>query len=508
MARWASRLHRDSARLLAVWVFVFAFGLFAGTQGPRLVGYEPESAAVAEGVARTGDFVVLDDSPLRQRQGVAGKDGKQVGRAGLPQALFEVPFYSAGAALDGVSEGGDDSFWRRWTVLFYNPFVGALGCALFFLIALRLTGSRGWAVTLAGLFALGSLAWPYAKMGMETTLTLGMLLTFFGALKARDTKQVSAYALAGIGAGIAVAAKPYAFPAVVAVMLLLLPLKPPRPKAIAAAAVPFALWIVAMLWFNWVRTGSITTTGNTEYEVALSAPFNLVGYFFSPGKGLIFYSPLVVLGALGLAGLWRADRRFAQALLLALGLTTLAVGITPFGGEETWGPRYLVPVAWLLLLPIPWFATTKRRRQALGAVAVVAVAVQVVAVAAPYDHIMKTAPPVVGSKVYNYQPGGFPYIVPLGDDTVRWIPQLSPIVIQGAMVTSRFGEAVGAPPITYAYRPHRGIARKVTFEGDRTTRFDVWWREGGARRLLAPLLILSALLAAAVLVSSVRPARA
>lgn len=82
----------------AALVFVAAFALYTTTQGPRLLGYEPETAAVAEGLVRTGDFRFPAEGLAVPGEGIRGKDGKIVGRAGLPQELLEAPFAALGAA--------------------------------------------------------------------------------------------------------------------------------------------------------------------------------------------------------------------------------------------------------------------------------------------------------------------------------------------------------------------------------------------------------------------------
>ena len=79
-----------------------------------------------------------------------------------------------------------------------------------------------------------------------------------------------------------------------------------------AIGLPLLGWIAAIAWYNWFRFGSPTTPG-TPNPCYLTAPLNVLGLLFSPGKGLIFYSPLVVLGAIGLPRLWRRDRSLAAA---------------------------------------------------------------------------------------------------------------------------------------------------------------------------------------------------
>jgi hypothetical protein len=264
-----------------------------------------------------------------------------------------------------------------------------------------------------------------------------------------------------------------------------------------------------MLWFNWLREGSVLKTGNpAPFQLTGAAPVSFLGYFLSPGKGLVFYSPLVVLGMLGLPALWRAHPRFTRAMVVSGALFTFAVACIPSWTDETWGPRYLVPVAWMLLVPIPWWATSRARKRVLGAVAAIAVAVQAVAIAVPYTQIFYTAPKLAGVNVYSVGLGGPP--VALGDDALRWVPQLSPLLIQGVFVVSRAGQALGAPPITYTYHPYRGIERSLTFTPDAAApvlfqRPDFWWAQhGGAGRLLAIPLMIGAAVAGAALLRSYR----
>src|SRR4051794_26469929 len=235
MSRRPSRLPRIGPALL---IFIFALGVYAATQGPDVQGYEAETAAVAEGFVRTGTFTLPADYPHLAATGQRGRNGELVGRAGLPQELLEAPFALAGLALDRASSSPDPRRWRAWTVLFYNPAVVALCACLLFLLVRRLRRSVTAGIAVGVAFTVATLAWPYAKAGMDTTAMLGVLLAFLGALRARDCDDLPSWALAGFGAGLAVAAKPSAFPAGAAGVALPVPLSrgggpppapPPRP---------------------------------------------------------------------------------------------------------------------------------------------------------------------------------------------------------------------------------------------------------------------------------------
>jgi hypothetical protein len=140
---------------------------------------------VVDGFLPSGDFRFLPGLIYPSfGEGVRGKDGKLVGRAGLPQERLEIPFYSAGWALDRIgSTSADPYHWRYGALLLYNPAVAALSAAILFLLVLELSGATATALLVAGLFAVASIAWPYAKIGMDTTLMLAVLLTFAAATR-------------------------------------------------------------------------------------------------------------------------------------------------------------------------------------------------------------------------------------------------------------------------------------------------------------------------------------
>jgi hypothetical protein len=123
-----------------------------------------------------------------------------------------------------------------------------------------------------------------------------------------------------------------------------------------------ALFIALIAHHNWVRHGAIDDFGTAPYTVTGWAPVNFIGFLFSPGKGLAFYSPLIVLGLLGLQRLWRAERSLALTLIAMVVVGIALPSIPNYWTDETWGPRYVVPVAGLLLIPIAWWSTTRLRR--------------------------------------------------------------------------------------------------------------------------------------------------
>ena len=210
---------RLNAPRIGFAVFLASFTLFAVTTSP-LVGYEPETAAVTEGLVEHGEPRIVRGGSLTL-SAQRGPDGGLYGRATLPQPLLEVPFYSAGKLFDAVRGSGADSPGRRDALMFFNPFMAALGAAAVFGIVLLRIGSVRWGLAVAAAFSLGSLAWPYSKIGVETTFMSLAAMTLFLVLLSLRRDRVALWALTGVVAGAAAIAKNYA---VVAVAPLFLPL--------------------------------------------------------------------------------------------------------------------------------------------------------------------------------------------------------------------------------------------------------------------------------------------
>jgi len=122
---------------------------------------------------------------------------------------------------------------------------------------------------------------------------------------------------------------------------------------------------------------------NTRFTGAIAT--GLAGWTMSPGKAVVLFAPPVALAALG----WRRlRRRRPLAVGVAVGAAVTWVvfhaGLANWEGDEAFGPRFVVPVLGLLLVPLGagLEAVTGRRLATAAAAAVVAlgVAVQLVGV--------------------------------------------------------------------------------------------------------------------------------
>lgn len=461
---------RERLRTAAL-VLVAAFSLFALTASERFQGYEAETFAVSEGFVRTGHFELLKDSPFTGGQGHVGKDGRLYGRTTIVQPLLAAPLSFVAYHLDDLAGG---TRFRSFLLRYFEPLMAALAAAAIFLLVARYRPERD-ALMVAAAFAGASIAWPYARIGMETTFMALLALSLLAADWARHRPSTLSWGVTGLVGGAAMVSKPYALFAVVPLALLLVP-RVRRPlraalPATAALLLPVLCWGLLTLWYNYTRHGSITDFGAAERtSPTLAAPFNLFGLMASPGKGLLLYSPLVLLGLVGLGAMWRAERRLALVSALSfLGLAAF-IAVSSHWSEETWGPRYIVPVAWLGLLPIAWWATTRRRRRIVAALAVPAVLVQLVAVVIPYSGYYSAAPSLSGVPLFQGRVSGVGGTdisdsdprVPFGRDSMRWIPQMSPLLLQAELVGSMTSEKLGGPALTITYAPFEGRRTKTS----------------------------------------------
>src|SRR3954447_3068525 len=204
-------------------VFVMAFALYSLTTF-LLTGYDPETGAVAEGLVLEGHLADDESSPLPLEAEIFGKDGQRYARTGLLQPLAMAPFYAAGRFVDSHFGPVFQSFPNAYSFLwFYNPFVAALAAVSIFALVLQTRRSLRWAAAIAVLFAVASIAWPYSKIGMETTFMAAMLAAFALAVWGRRSPSVLSWGLTGFATGAAVATKAYSAIAILPIAILLWP---------------------------------------------------------------------------------------------------------------------------------------------------------------------------------------------------------------------------------------------------------------------------------------------
>jgi hypothetical protein len=397
---------------------------------------------VAEGIVRRGSVSIRTVWPPDLPR---GRGGRVYAVAPLLQSLVHLPGAWGRWALAKVAPA---------TAPHSAPFFSHLGPAAlgglttlsFFLLVSRFVAPLAAALA-TGTLALGTFLWVYARSPYSEILQTACFLLFFsGLLRARAAPARRSALLLGAAAGALLASKPVYAVAIAGGMAWLLYAllrrgRPPSPapgappaeagpdetapgerQALAGAATPAPLdarallrffgWVAAgaapfvllVLVYNYVRWGSLFDAGyalqTPEARVSPfgeSVPVGLWGLFFSPGKSLFLYSPPLLVGLLALPRLYRRAPEVVALLLLTAAPVVLVYSRFLFwAGDYAWGPRYLVFLCPLLMLPAAvalddvlrapggW-----RRRANLGVLGLAAVAglgVQVLGVSFIWDH--------------------------------------------------------------------------------------------------------------------------
>lgn len=384
---------RSADRQTALAVFLILLGIYTATLAAPFDNPDAEvefqttrSLALGKGLALTaetpeGAALMAVRFNLRE-----GTDGRLYSWFGIGQAAAGVPLYWAGrlasAALPELEERHRSSephmgvarseYLPRLFVAWRNPLLGAATAALLVFAARRLGATRPAAFGAALAYGAATFAWPQARSGLsDVQATFLLVLAFDAWLRARESflrlgrPRRRDLVLFGAAAGAAGLTRIAVAPALLVLALALLatlvrghrelrsvPLLRRRsgPRALASdlalafvpAAAAAGLWLAA----NHVRFGDALESG---YGAAMGTFFGypptlgLAGLWISPGRGLVWLAPLVVLVPLGL---WRirADR---AAVLVVLGasaaLFALVAPTQGWHGAWTFGPRYALP---------------------------------------------------------------------------------------------------------------------------------------------------------------------
>ncbi len=373
------------SRLLSPRAGLALFLLLAGwyiltSSGHTYTSDEETMLAAGESLVSKGSFALPYDFLMNHR---TGEDGQRYSRYGPGQSLAAVPFIAVGRVVALAAPRYATSFIVRLFVLLLPALITAATATLLYAWARELGYGARVALLVALLYGLG-LAWPYSRTFFAEPLT-----TFFLVLCAYGLRRESRgwWVVAGAAAGCAVVVKLQA--------LLLLPLIAgyglllcfcpggvcPMCSRVGSLVGRVTMGLVGvllplafLLLYNIQVFGGPFQTGygGVDPTGLLDWPWQegLYGLLLSTGKGLLLFSPTVLIGLVGMAFRWRQQWR--EALL---GLAVLSVSLAFYcrlsywHGDGSWGPRYLVFVLPFVYLPAAGVlsAIGERRARLAGA---------------------------------------------------------------------------------------------------------------------------------------------
>jgi hypothetical protein len=377
-----------------------------------------------------------------------GRGGHLYAYYGPGQALLTVPLYVLGQALAMAInlhfDVGTVNVVALYATRSVDLILGALLAVVFYLMAVSIGYRRNTAVVLTLVFGLATAAWPDAQSALEQTqvdlcLLLAVLATW--TFVKRGMRQRSFLFLAGCALGFGVVTR-YDFTLYIPVMLLFpvaIRVALVRPGIIQDLAAMLAGiipgYLVIGLW-NWIRFASLTTTGLHERTFGEPPLFGLASLLVSPGKGLIWYVPLVFLLPWAIPAFLRRrpDLFFLFTALFLFPLLFYA-NVWYWHGDPAWGPRYLYVALPYLILPLGeiverWRTEPALLKAAAVALLVVSLAIQIAAVSVTQWRFwyhqevlrMQTANPAAWSgQPFHWGPTRYHYY---------WIPSQSPIIQQ------------------------------------------------------------------------------
>jgi hypothetical protein len=294
---------------------------------------------------------------IETTSGVPGVGGQLYSKYGMGQSLIALPFWLMGCLLNCVVPGLGMAYAGRLTASFLNAVATAISGWLVADAGLALGYRLRTALGLSAAYGLTTMAFPFAKTWYsEPSVTALLLLAFTAQIRARSASGGREAWLAG-----AAIAGAILFRITSMIWLPALALGALSPgtghtcrRAIALLA-PAVLAVGLTGAYNALRFGSPLVFGYPEAQWDNPLVAGLVGLLGSPGKGLFLYNPVLLLGLGGLV-LWLSagsGRRAEGVTVLVMTALTLAY-IAPYRfwtGGWNWGPRFLLPLVPLLLLP-------------------------------------------------------------------------------------------------------------------------------------------------------------
>jgi hypothetical protein len=363
----------SSARRLAIGIFFFVLAVYTLTYvGAFKSNDERALFSGTDSFVKRGDFTVNQIYWDYTHVGMRTTTGDMVPNYEPAQMVMAIPFYLWGRTLGAAVQG----------VMFFGVVIMAAAAALVYLCLLELGYRRRSSALGAFVFAFATMAWPYSRTFFREPLTvLAYLLAIYAALRYRPPapRNLLWPALAGAALGLALTTKQISVVLIPPVLLLFVVYEWGRPSArsrdagdragrvgaVVAGIVPLALFLLLGRLYNAAVLGGVEVFARdivdytTNPQLSQSVPIRMIraalGLGISPYKGLLWYSPALILGLVGAVPFLRRRPWEALAFLMLVGALLLGYSrYNYWSGGVAWGSRYMLPaVPFLVLLAAP-----------------------------------------------------------------------------------------------------------------------------------------------------------
>jgi hypothetical protein len=342
--------------LLAFTVAVFA--VYAASPiiqsgDSRLVLYESDS------LMKQGNLEVSEFGPIVHGWPCYRHDGDAISRYPWGAAVVSTPFFAvseAGSKL--VGSPLDANFRSKPPRLLEKDIASAivaLAALAIVLLTLEMTGRLAPALVAGTVFALGTSFWSTASRGLwqHGPVVLFTTLGLWCLVRGRRLRDWRWSAIAGLPLGMAFVVRPTLACAIglAGLVLLFTDRKALLWYCVAAASV-----VLPSVVLNLVTYGTLIVPvylpgqGPVNSGISPTLGDGLVGTMVSPGRGLLVFTPFLVLS---LVGVWLRRKQLNGLDIVAVGsilfLWYATANTVTWEGGASYGPRYLTDT-------LPFFA--------------------------------------------------------------------------------------------------------------------------------------------------------
>jgi hypothetical protein len=404
-------------RLMARGIFAFVLAVYVLTSPGRIDTLDSQVRyAVAQSMLHYGRPYLLD--PALQGFGVWGWDGSIYSSYGAAASVLGLPFILIGN-LWGDAAGELSRLLYSLVPCIFGALIAVVLFKFYRELGVGRRAALGW--TMVSSFA--TLLWPLAASSFENVERAFFVLGAVYCAWVAAQRRSDSYALAGgFLAGFLVLYRSYMMAMIPCLGLPILaaaslagregakaqsrhawlsePIRDflartPEARQARHLAKYFleasTLGIAGSMAFSLLRFGSLFYTTEATATAGPSRLWQnplvgLASLAVSPGKGILLYSPAIILGFVGFKRLWRRSPQLGLTLLAVMVLTLIMVcPLTFFGGDWCWGPRYLENVVVLWALAFPFLPACKGRRWYVAWIVGLSFAVQLLGLAVDYQ---------------------------------------------------------------------------------------------------------------------------